>query len=69
MNKIHREYHAILVKLDAKGKLRSNYRPWPDPKVAVMCSYGWIKRTEPNGDFIEMTDLGRDMLNNAEVMQ
>lgn len=67
MIKIHREYHDLLIKLDKVDTMRSNYRPWPNPTVAVMCSYNWVERTEPNGDLIRITDLGREILNTAEV--
>lgn len=65
--KVHPEYYAILDKLIRNGKKFSQSRPWPNPTVAVMRIYGWVERTEPNGDWIVITDVGRKVHADAEV--
>lgn len=67
--KIHPEYHAILSKLAANGRKFSQLRPWPNPTIAVMCIYGWVTREEPGSDWIVITDVGRTVLETAEVEQ
>jgi hypothetical protein len=62
--KIHQQYYNVLDEIIKMGSKRSPTKPWPNPNIAVMCIYGWIKRID---DRVVITDNGRYMYNNAEV--
>ena len=65
--KIHQQYYNVLDEIIKMGSKLSPINPWPSPTIAVMCIYGWVKRTERLGDRVVITDSGRHMYNNAEV--
>lgn len=65
--KMHSEYYGVLTNLIKFGKKYSPYKPWPNPTIAVMCIYGWVRRTSDSNDWIEITDTGRELHANALV--
>lgn len=65
MTVIHQHYYNVLVLLHREGKIKSPFRPRPDSTVALMCIKGWVKRDVPHGDWIELTDTGRELFRTA----
>lgn len=67
MTVINKQYYSILDKLHREGKMKSPYRPWPNHTVAFMCIQNWVERDSRYGDWIELTDLGREIYRTAVV--
>lgn len=65
--KMHSDCYNALSNLIRYGKKFSPYRPWPDPTIALLCIYGWAHRTEPNGDWVEITPTGLELHAKAVV--
>lgn len=64
---INKQYYNVLDHLHKVGRIKSPYNPWPNPRHAHMCIQGWIEREERYGDWITLTDAGRELYKTAVV--